>query len=275
MAQALRGGSTAATGGGSGGGGGAAEAAVLPALDFASPEEAVRALSGGFPKDGSSAPCLPVPARRLMARRLWPPPAHSGLQHAALRRRPLHRAHSRRPWGGHRAEGVGPRRAVRGGCVHAPCGAAGQSGARRRGTSCPGACGIVHAGDCDKARPTGMSLQRRKATLVYVASCLAARRQGTGEPVVLPPLPQAVNTFRRILAAVVPHQVSTCGAGDSLVAGAAAALLQGEAVEAAVAFGMAVALRVVQSRENAPRGGWDREALRAQARAIAATARRL
>lgn len=59
------------------------------------------------------------------------------------------------------------------------------------------------------------------------------------------------------------------------MAGAAAALLEGAGVEAAVAFGMAVAHRVVQFRENAPRGGWDRVQLMAQARGIEATARRI
>ena len=69
--------------------------------------------------------------------------------------------------------------------------------------------------------------------------------------------------------------VCTSGAGDSLVAGAATALLGGAAPEAAVAFGMAVARQVVQSAENAPKAGWDVGRLQATASIIAAAGREL
>eukprot|EP00898_Chlorokybus_atmophyticus_P000779 jgi/Chlat1/1701/Chrsp127S00095 len=70
----------------------------------------------------------------------------------------------------------------------------------------------------------------------------------------------------------IDHVVNVNGAGDSLVAGAAFMLSRGCDVKEAIAFGMAVAKRTVESEENAP-NKVDFASLEADAERILATAR--
>ncbi|KAG2450845.1 hypothetical protein HYH02_004679 [Chlamydomonas schloesseri] len=74
----------------------------------------------------------------------------------------------------------------------------------------------------------------------------------------------------------LPAEVISCnGAGDTLVAGMVAALLQRQSPQQALAFGMAAAKRAVQSVSNVPElSAADWAPMRADAEAVAATARR-
>jgi hydroxymethylpyrimidine/phosphomethylpyrimidine kinase len=67
------------------------------------------------------------------------------------------------------------------------------------------------------------------------------------------------------------YQSLLLGAGDSFVAGCAAALLAGRDVEAAVAVGVAAARRAVETAANVPSGpGMELAALEADARGVLA-----
>lgn len=242
MAQALRGGGEGGAGGGPGPGSaqaGQPQGSVLPPLEFSTAEEAVAFLAGAA-RPPARPPAPSAGAAAASAPHPAPPPPPQPT--AARSSPPGCGAWSSRwaRWGSSspadRPASARPRARLRSRTWRRPS---------------PGWC--VHRASQPRPRSAGRLPGQRSSARAKQLAAIAAPTD---------PTPRGA-------------QESTCGAGDSLVAGAAAALLEGAGVEAAVALGMAVARRVVQSRENAPRGGWDRRALGAQAEAIAATARRI